>query len=831
MLHNSTDHNPASAARHPLVEQLLQDEFVLLDGAMGTQLQTAGLKLGERPELLCITAPEIVADVHRRYINSGSRIIYANTFGANSHKLEGTGHSAPEVMAAAVRVARDAASEVSDGTCYIALDIGPIGEMLEPYGTLSFEEACDIYREMIIAGSEAGADLIVFETMTDLYEVRAAVLAAKENCDLPVFVTMTFEKSGRTFTGTCVESMACVLEGLGVDALGINCSLGPDEIYPIAKRLAESTDLPLIIKANAGLPDPETGEYSIGAPAFAESLLRYIPLGIRFVGGCCGTSPEFIAALREAFRGKIHADRPVVTRPSRVCTPTQVITIDQVRVIGERINPTGKKRFRQALIENDIDYILEQGIRQMELGADILDVNVGLPEIDEPSMMVRVVKELQAVVDIPLQLDSTDDEAIERGLRICSGKPIVNSVNGDPEIMAARFPLVRKYGAAVLGLTLDSSGIPSTARERYDIACRIVETALSYGIRREDIFIDCLTLTVSAQQLEAMETLKALTMVRQKLMVHTVLGVSNISFGLPYRELINHSFLTMAMTHGLDLPIINPNSEAMMNAVMAYNVLTGADRDCAKYIERFADYVPPAPEGSRGMPGSGAGGGSAQETPDAEAGAVPPDASELFHAIDTGFREGTASAVRVLLEDHDEMEVINEFLIPALDRVGTRFENQKIFLPQLLNSAAAASEGFEIIKKRLAESGTASASKGTIILATVQGDIHDIGKNIVKIILENYGYTVLDLGRDVAPELIVETAVREQVRLVGLSALMTTTLPSMEATISMLKASGHDCVTMVGGAVLTPEYAEKMGADYYAADAKASADIAKLVFG
>lgn len=823
---SNTTSDPARAgsSRHPLVEELLRQDFILLDGAMGTQLQEAGLKLGERPEILCITDPDIVAGVHHRYIQNGSRIIYANTFGANAHKLEGTGYSAREVITAAIHVAKEAAAAAS---CLVALDVGPIGEMLEPYGTLSFESAYELYKEMILAGASAGADLIVFETMTDLYEVRAAVLAAKENCSLPVFVTMTFEQSGRTFTGTCVESMALVLEGLGADAIGINCSLGPDEIYPIAKRLADSTDLPLIIKANAGLPDPETGAYDIDALSFAESMTRYIPLGLRFVGGCCGTSPDFIAALRSALAGRTAAVRQPVVRPSRVCTPTQVITIDQVRVIGERINPTGKKRFRQALMENDMDYILEQGIQQMEAGADILDVNVGLPDIDETAMMVRVIKELQAVVDIPLQLDSTSDEAIERGLRVCNGKPIVNSVNGDPEIMAARFPLVKKYGAAVLGLTLDSSGLPSTAQERFDIACRIVDTAYSYGIKREDIFIDCLTLTVSAQQLEAMETLKALTMVRQQLGVHTVLGVSNISFGLPYRELINQSFLMMAMTCGLDLPIINPNSEPMMHAVMAYHVLSGADRDSTKYIEHFADYTPPAagtPSGSSTPSGKSNRAGEEQES-------IPEEAAELFHAIDTGMKEGAVKAVEKLLETNNEMDVINNYLIPALDRVGIRFEKQIIFLPQLLNSAAAASEGFELIKKRLAGSGGTASSRGTIILATVQGDIHDIGKNIVKIILENYGFTVLDLGRDVAPETVVETAVRENIRLVGLSALMTTTLPSMEATIRLLKASGHDCVTMVGGAVLTPEYAEKMGADYYAADAKASADIAKLVFG
>ena len=813
------------------IQRLLEKDFVYLDGATGTMYQAAGLKLGERPETLSLTRPELVADVHRQYIESGSDIIYTNTFGANAHKLEGTGFSVREVIRASVRIAKETVASCSASAAQpavepgvlVALDIGPIGEMLEPYGTLSFENAYDLYREMILAGSEAGADLVVFETMTDLYEVKAAVLAALENSDLPVFVTMTFEKSGRTFTGTCVESMACVLEGLGVDAIGINCSLGPEEIYPLAERLAAATALPLIIKANAGLPDPETGAYSISPVEFARSMEEYISLGLRFAGGCCGTSPAFIREIIKHYQGHNAIRTRHVTRSSRVCTPTQVIDIDRVRVIGERINPTGKKRFKQALQENDLPYILNQGIQQMEAGADILDVNVGLPGIDEPAMMVRVVKELQAVVDIPLQLDSSNDEAIERGLRVCNGKPIVNSVNGDAEVLSARLPVIKKYGAAVLGLALDASGIPETAEARYQIAVRIIDAALGYGIPKEDIYIDCLTLTVSAQQAQAKETLNALTMIRSQLGVHTVLGVSNISFGLPYRELINHTFLTMAMDHGLDLPIINPNTASMMDAVRAFNVLMNIDRDSAEYIAQYADYQPPQTVISSATP-------SARTLKkEKEDDRIPSGGEALFHAVDTGLKEGCSQAVSTLLEQHDEMEIINDFLIPSLDRVGERFEKGIIFLPQLLNSAAAASEGFELLKKRLAQSSTASASKGKIILATVQGDIHDIGKNIVKIILENYGYQVIDLGRDVPPEDVVKAAIKENVRLIGLSALMTTTLDSMEETIRQLKQSGHDCRIMVGGAVLTPDYAEKMGADYYAKDAKASVDIAKEV--
>lgn len=807
--------------KKPLLEKAAEEKRIFyLDGAMGTMLQAAGLKLGERPEALCLTNPDVVENVHRLYVESGSDVIYANTFGANAHKLEGTGYNVSEIIPAAITIAKRAAGE----RAYVALDIGPIGEMLEPYGTLSFESAYDIYKEMIIAGRDAGADLIVFETMTDLYEVRAGVLAAKENCDLPVFVTMSFEKSGRTFTGTCVESMACVLDGLGADAVGINCSLGPDEIYPIAERLAASTDLPLIIKANAGLPDPETGAYNVDAEEFAASMEKFAKLGLRYTGGCCGTDPEYIKSVIAHLSPLPFEDKTPAEKISRICTPSGVVTIDRVRVIGERINPTGKKRFQQALKESDIDYILNQGIQQMEAGADILDVNVGLPEINEPEMMVKVVKNLQSVIDIPLQIDSSDVKAIEAGVRVYNGKPIVNSVNGEPEVLERILPIIKKYGAAVVGLTLNSSGIPPTAEERFAIAEHIVNTAMSYGIPKEDVFIDCLTLTVSAQQAEAAETLKAVRMVRERLGVHTVLGVSNISFGLPYRELINHSFLMLAMGSGLDLPIINPNVESMMNAVMAFNVLNNVDKDSMKYIEKFADYIPPAAGAPSGANASG-GGNAATQSPGGHA------AGSIEHAIDKGLKEEAANAVRALLETTDEMTIINERLIPALDSVGERFEKGKIFLPQLLNSAAAANEAFEVIKVRMAKSGGESVSKGKIILATVKGDIHDIGKNIVKVILENYGYTVIDLGRDVDPQIVVDTAIKEDIKLVGLSALMTTTLVSMDETIQALRASGHECKIMVGGAVLTPDYAEKMGADFYARDAKESADIAKRIFG
>ncbi len=780
-------------------------KITFLDGAMGTMLQKSGLKLGERPELLCLTHPETVENIHRMYLDAGSEIIYANTFGANAHKLDGTGHSVEEVVSAAVRTAKRACA---GRAARVALDVGPIGELLEPAGTLAFEEAYALFREMLVAGERAGADLVVFETMTDLYEVKAGVLAAKEHTALPVFVTMTFEPNHRTFTGCCVASMAAVLEGLGVDALGINCSLGPDEIFPIAKQLSECTNLPLIIKANAGLPDPETGLYDISPADFASQMVQYAALGLRYVGGCCGTTPDYIREIRAALEGKGTA-APAIVRKTVVCSPTQAVTVDGVRVIGERINPTGKKRFQQALREGDLDYILSQGVQQAEAGAHILDVNVGLPGVDEPEMMRRVVKSLQGVVDLPLQIDSSNPDAIEAGLRAYSGRAIVNSVNGEPEVLDRILPIVKKYGACVVGLALDAGGIPETAEARFAIAERILQAALAHGIPRENVFIDCLTLTVSAQQAGALETLKALRMVRDRLGLHTVLGVSNISFGLPNRQLINHSFLTLAMAHGLDLPILNPNLDAMMDAVSAFNVLYNVDRDSEAYIARFAEAPAAAPQPT----GTGAGG------------------MDIGYAVAKGLKEDARRLTRELLKEHDELTIINTMLIPALDRVGDRFEKGEIFLPQLINAAGASCEAFDVIKDSILQKGAPSVSKGKIIVATVKGDIHDIGKNIVKVILENYGYQVIDLGRDVPVQAVVDAAVQQDVHLVGLSALMTTTLPSMAETIAALHGSGHPCTVFVGGAVLTPEYAAEIGADYYAKDAKQSVDIAKKVLG
>ena len=788
-----------------MLNELLNQGFLFLDGAMGTMLQKMGLEAGERPELLCMSDPGRIEEIHRMYLDSGSAVVYTNTFGASARKLAGTGFGVEEIVAAAVRIAKRACAGRG---ALVALDVGPLGELLEPAGTLSFEEAYGLFREQMEAGARAGADLIVIETMTDLYEAKAALLAAKEATALPVFVTMTFEHNGRTFTGCSVPAMAGVLGGLGADAVGVNCSLGPKELYPIVREMAQYTSLPLIVKANAGLPDPETGTYDILPEEFAREVTRFAALGVSILGGCCGTTPEYIRQMKAALTGISPAKRAPVIK-SIVCTPTKAVELDGVRVIGERINPTGKKRFRQALLENDMGYIISQGIQQAEAGADILDVNVGLPEIDEPQMMKTVVKKLQSVLELPLQIDSSDPAAIEAGLRVCNGRAVVNSVNGEQKVLEKILPIVKKYGAAVVGLTLDENGIPETAEQRFAIVERILSAALAHGIKKEDVFIDCLTLTVSAQQSGARETLRAVHMVRERLGLHTVLGVSNISFGLPNRELVNRTFLTLALGQGLDLPILNPNSAAMMDAVAAFNVLDNRDRDSARYISRFSQAAAQTP---------------APEQP-AEGGV------DLGRAVESGFREDARRITAELLRERDELSVVNGLLIPALDRVGGRFERGEIFLPQLINSASAAQQAFEVIKTSLAKKGGAGVSKGKIILATVKGDIHDIGKNIVKIVLENYGYRVLDLGRDVDSRLIVETAVREDVRLVGLSALMTTTLKSMAQTIAALRESGHPCRVMVGGAVLTPAYAEEIGADFYARDAKRSVDIAKQVLG
>ena len=802
-------------------ELFKQSNTILLDGGMGTMLQAAGLKLGARPEELNITDPALIEGIHGQYAAAGSRIVNANTFGASAHKLAGSAYTLEQIITAGIENCKRACAPYGALT---ALDVGPLGELLEPSGTLAFEDAVAEYARIVKAGEAAGADLIFFETYTDLYELKAALLAAKENTRLPILASMSFEAGGRTFTGCTVESFAATARGLGADAVGINCSLGPKEIFPMAKRLAEAVpgNFPVFVKPNAGLPRADGSGYDITPQLFALQMKPYRELHLFAAGGCCGTTPEFIKLLNGTFAG-CTPGRPAHRMSSVLCTPVDTVTVDGITVVGERINPTGKKRFQQALREGDMNYVLEQAVSQAEAGAQVLDVNVGAPGVDEPVLMEQVVKALQSVTSLPLQLDSSNVEALARGLRVYNGKPIVNSTNGEPEKLAAILPLCKKYGAAIVGLAIDEKGIQPKAADRVAIARRITEAALAAGIPREDIYIDCLTLTASAQQEDVLATVQALEACKKELGVRTVLGVSNISFGLPCRTYLNTTFLTMAMYAGLDLAIMNPSSEEMMAAVYAYNVLTNRDRQSTKYIERFADRVPASTalaQAAKAAPAASA----------AETELTGPYAA-LMKAVEKGLKGDAAAHTRALLAEKQPLEVVDEALIPALDIVGAKYEKGTLFLPQLLQAASAAQSAFEEIKTAIAQKGEGSASKGRIVLATVKGDVHDIGKNIVRVILENYGFEVLDLGRDVPVETVVDTVREKDVHLVGLSALMTTTLKSMEETIAALHAAKLDCKIMVGGAVLTPEYAEKIGADWYAKDAKRSADIAKEFFG
>ena len=806
-------------------ELFKQSNTILLDGGMGTMLQASGLKLGAKPEELNITNPELIESIHAKYAAAGSRIVNANTFGASAHKLAGSAYSLEEIIAAGIANCKRACAPYGALT---TLDVGPLGELLEPSGTLAFEDAVNEYARIVRAGVAAGADLIFFETFTDLYELKAALLAAKENSTLPILASMSFEAGGRTFTGCTVESFGVTARGLGANAVGINCSLGPKEIYPMAKRLAEAVpgDFPVFVKPNAGLPRADGSGYDITPQLFAMEMKPYRDLHLFAAGGCCGTTPDFIKLLNGVFAGCVPG-RPAHKMPSVLCSPVDFVNVDGITVVGERINPTGKKRFQQALREGDMNYVLEQAVSQAEAGAQILDVNVGAPGVDEPVLMEQVVKALQSVTSLPLQLDSSNVEALARGLRVYNGKPIVNSTNGEPEKLKAILPLCKKYGAAIVGLAIDERGILPAAEDRVAIARRITEAALEAGIPREDIYIDCLTLTASAQQKDVLATVQALEACKKELGVRTILGVSNISFGLPCRPYLNTTFLTMAMYAGLDLAIMNPSSEEMMAAVYAYNVLTNRDEQSAKYIERYASRVPASVALKQ----------AAQAAPAASAAASGESAeltgpyAPLMKAVEKGLKGDAAAQTRALLETKQPLDVVDEALIPALDIVGAKYEKGTLFLPQLLQAASAAQSAFEEIKTAIAKKGEGSASKGRIVLATVKGDVHDIGKNIVKVILENYGFEVLDLGRDVPVETVVNTVREKDVHLVGLSALMTTTLKSMEETIAALHEAKLDCKIMVGGAVLTPEYAEKIGADWYAKDAKRSADIAKEFFG
>lgn len=782
----------------------LGKELLFFDGGMGTLLQAEGLKPGELPETWNMTHPENVIEIHRKYIEAGSDIVLANTFGANALKFHDESCSLKEIVTAAVGHVKEAArrAETNGRRIYTALDIGPTGKLLKPMGDLDFEEAYQAFREVVKYGEEAGADLIHIETMSDTYELKAAVLAAKENTDLPVFVTTIFDERGKLLTGADVPAVTALLEGLRVDAMGINCGLGPRQMLPILEEILKYSSLPIIVKPNAGLPKQVDGEtvYDVSPEEFAFVMQEIVRKGAAVIGGCCGTTPEHIRAMIKLCRGiKIKPLEP--KEWTMVSSYGQAVCLGEgSKIIGERINPTGKKKFKQALKEHDLDYILREGITQQDKGAHILDVNVGLPDIDETAMMREVVTELQSVTNLPLQIDTVDVNAMEAALRIYNGKAMVNSVSGKQESMDAVFPLLQKYGGVVIGLTLDEKGIPETADGRVKIAEHIIAEAAKYGIQKKDIVIDVLCMTISSEPDGARVTLEALKRVREELGVHTVLGVSNISFGLPSRPVINAAFYTMAMQNGLSAGIINPSSEEMMKSYYAFHALMNLDQNCEHYIAQYAGAAPAAPSAT------GAAGSQMQ----------------LDTAIEKGLKEDAHRITMELAKTKAPLDIINEYLIPALDHVGKGFETGTVFLPQLLMSAEAAKAAFSVLKDILAASGSEAEKKEKVVLATVKGDIHDIGKNIVKVLLENYSFEVVDLGKDVPPELIVETVLKENIHLVGLSALMTTTVVSMEETIRQLKKQAPDCKVMVGGAVLNQEYADMIGADFYGKDAMQS---------
>lgn len=840
-------------------------EWLFFDGGTGSILQEKGLQPGELPETWNLLHPDRILDLHRGYLEAGADIYNTNTFGANRLKFP---ENLDEIVTAAVKLAKEARTQAGrDEDAYVALDIGPTGKLLAPMGDLSFDDAVDIFGEVVRIGAREGADLVLIETMNDSYEAKAAVLAAKENCDLPVFITCVFDGSGKMLTGGTPESVVAMLEGLGVDALGVNCSLGPAQMIPIVERLVKAAHVPVLVNPNAGLPKSVDGKtvYDVGPEEFAGYMKQIAALGAAAVGGCCGTTPDYI-------RAEIAAVRPLPLLPPQgreqtvIASFSRTVEIGRAArpvIIGERINPTGKKRFKQALVDHDIDYIVDQGLQQEDAGADVLDVNVGTPEIDEVALLDEVVCRLQSVLALPLQIDTSNPEAMERALRHYNGKALINSVNGKQEVMAEVFPLVKKYGGVVVALALDEGGIPDNADDRIRIAEKIYATAAEYGIRREDIVIDGLCMTVSSDPRSALVTLETIRRIRDELGGSSILGVSNISFGLPARELINAYFFEMALQNGLSCAIINPNNQAMMQAYRAFCALTNQDENFQRFITAYAGYKSPdkqvsdaltayktrvlnalgvsagdlqatgRPLGGAGsnagadlssdnVSGAGAsagssGSGRAAGADDGRGPGALAGKSRLVEAIERGMAKPAADATREALLTRNALDIINQDLVPALDVVGQGFEKGTVFLPQLLMAAEAAKAAFAVVKESMA--GSAQESKGRVILATVKGDIHDIGKNIVKVLLENYGYDVIDLGKDVPPETIVETALRENIRLVGLSALMTTTVVNMEETIRQLHEQKPDCRIVVGGAVMTQDYADKIGADCYGRDA------------
>ncbi len=780
-------------------KEKFNNSILFFDGAMGTELQKNGLKKGELPENLNIHSPEIVARVHKSYLDAGCNIISTNTFGANSLKFDNVN----EIITKAVEIAKNTIEE-SNKNAFVALDLGPLGKLLKPYGDLEFQTAYDLYKEQVIAGKNAGADLILIETMGDLYEIKTAVLAAKENTDLPVLVSMIFDEKGILLTGADIKTAVITLEGLGVDGIGMNCGLGPDQMLELLKEMKKYSSTPIFVQPNAGLPVSINGvtTYNVTPDEFAQKQLEILKNGACALGGCCGTTPDHIKAMIDLCRNekieKISKKQiTAVTSYSKT-----VIFENKPIIIGERINPTGKKMLKEALRNNDMDYLYREGVTQADAGADILDVNVGLPEIDEPTMMQNAVLGLQSILNTPLQIDTSDSVAMEKALRIYNGKAMVNSVNGKEKVMEEVFPLVKKYGGVLVCLTLDENGIPETVEGRIDIAKRIIERAEEYGITKENLVFDPLCMTVSTNKDNAKITLECIEKLNKDLGVKTVLGVSNVSFGLPNRELLNSTFFTLAMQKGLGAGIINPKSDAMMNAYYSFCALNGLDDNFEQYIANVTDTK------------------AEIKTTDVD----------LKTAVVKGLKSQAKEQTKLELKTKTPIEIIDGILVPALNEVGKGFEENTIFLPSLLMSAETAGASFEIIKEHIGNSGEKTEEKGKILIATVEGDIHDIGKNIVKVLLENYGFSVIDMGKDITPEAIVEKAEKENIKLVGLSALMTTTVPSMEKTISLLKEKNPQVAVMVGGAVLTEDYAKTIGADFYGKDAMASVRIAEKFF-
>ncbi|EYE88711.1 homocysteine methyltransferase [Fervidicella metallireducens AeB] len=782
-------------------ESLNLNSFLLFDGAMGTMLQKYGINEG-LPESFNIVNPELIEKIHKDYILSGANIITTNTFGANKFKLEGTNYRVSDIVKRGVEIARSAA-----GNKLVALDIGPTGKLMEPIGTLSFEEAYYAFKEQI--DNCSGADIILIETMSDIYEAKAAVLAAKENCNLPVFCTMTLQKDGRTLTGTDIFTMVNILQGLNVDAIGLNCSMGPSEMLPHIEEMLSYSRIPVIAQPNAGLPriEGENTLYNITPEEFADYLEIMAKMGVLILGGCCGTEPDYISKIKQRINGL----KPVKRNQKKyttACSSTKTVILgDGVKIIGERINPTGRRKLKEAIKYGDMELLKIEAVKQVESGADILDVNVGLPEIDETDVMKNAVKEIQSVVNAPLQIDSASHEVIEAAVRICNGKPIINSVNGKDEVLDKVLPIVKKYGACVVGLTLDENGIPGSAEGRLRIAEKIIKRAEEYGVDKSNVIIDCLVLTASAQQSEVRETLRALKMIKERLHVLTTLGISNVSFGLPQRELINRTFLAAALAAGVDMPILNPLSKEIVDTINAFNVLWNNDKEAKNFIRVYSNLD-----------------NKNNTNNDME------KSMDLKEAIFKGLKNEAQIITENMLMKVEGIDIINNYLIPALDIMGNEFENGRVFLPQLIQSAEAVKGAFKIIKEHMKSNNLGTVTKGKIILATVKGDVHDIGKNIVRLVLENYGFEVMDLGKDVSEDKILLEAVNNDIKIIGLSALMTTTVKSMERTIKFLKTNLPECKIFVGGAVLNKKYAEMIGADYYAKDGRDAVKILQDIF-